>query len=189
MEHLFKGRTVCERANYLFWFLMARQSTEKYPGQRKKEKRDLFRPFRLRVIEDLYRRRFFESFGNCCFKCGMPEKVTQEIGAPPNLCIDHHIPMALGGHLVAGNLVALCRACNGVKLDQHPAEFYTLEELGRLQPLLASQCLLFQFSFDWNRWGEDRERYLLDIGVEPDTIYLAMHDENFVGYLGAGSEQ
>ena len=168
---------------------MARRSAEKYPGQRNKEKRDLFSPFRLRVVEDLYRRRFFESFGNRCFKCGMPESLAQEIGAPPHLCIDHHIPMALGGHLVPGNLVALCRACNGLKLDQDPAEFYTAEELERLQPLLARQEELFRFNFDWGKWSEDRERYLLDLGVAPEVVDLALHDEYFVGYVGTRSEQ
>lgn len=75
---------------------MARKSEEKFPGQRNKEKRELFSPYRLRVIEDLYKRRFFKHFGNCCFKCGKPEKPKPEIGAPPNLCMDHHLPMALG---------------------------------------------------------------------------------------------
>lgn len=168
---------------------MARRSAEKYPGQRNKEKRDLFGPFRLRVVEDLYRRRFFESFGNRCFKCGMPEKATQKIGVPPNLCIDHHIPMALGGHLVPGNLVALCRVCNGLKLDRSTAEFYTTEELERLQLLLASQQELFRFSFDWNRWSKDRERYLLDLGVDSGTVHLALHDEMYAGYVGTASAQ
>ena len=168
---------------------MARRSAEKYPGQRNKEKRDLFSPFRLRVIEDLYRRRFFESFGNRCFKCGMPEKLAQEIGAPPHLCIDHHIPRALGGHLVPGNLGSLCRACNGLKLDRDPTEFYTAEELERLQPLLACQQELFRFSLDWDKWSKDRERYLLDLGVDQHTVHLALHDEYYAGYVGAGTEQ
>lgn len=68
---------------------MARRSAEKYPGQRQKEKRAFFGHFRLRVIEELFRRRFFESFGNRCFKCGMPEKVVQEFGNSPRLCMDH----------------------------------------------------------------------------------------------------
>jgi hypothetical protein len=140
-------------------------------------------------VEDLYRRRFFESFGSRCFKCGKPEKATQEIGLPPNLCIDHHIPKALGGHLVPGNLVALCRACNGLKLDRSPAEFYTAEELDRLQPLLSSQQELFRFRFDSDRWSKDRERYLLDLGVDSDTVHLALHDEFYAGYVGTASEQ
>lgn len=97
--------------------------------------------------------------------------------------------MALGGHLVPGNLVALCRDCNNLKLDRDPAEFYTIEELERLQPLLTSQQCLFQFRFNWNKWSEDRESYLLELGLDPDTVYSALHDENFVGYVGMASEQ
>ncbi|MBX9720721.1 MAG: HNH endonuclease, partial [Candidatus Obscuribacterales bacterium] len=119
----------------------------------------------------------------------MPEKLAQEIGAPPHLCIDHHIPMALGGHLVPGNLVSLCRVCNGLKLDRDPTEFYTTEELDRLQPLLASQQELFRFSLDWDKWSKDRERYLLDLGVDQHTVHLALHDEHYPGYVGAGTEQ
>jgi hypothetical protein len=167
---------------------MARKSTEKYPGQRNKEKRELFRLYRLRVIEDLYKRRFFEHFGNCCFKCGKPEKPKQEIDAPPNLCIDHHVPMALGGHLVPGNLVSLCRRCNEQKLDAAPSEFYSLDELTRLQPLLDTQRDLFAFSFNWDKWRQDREAYLLELGVEQDTVRAALHDEYFVGYVGTGGD-
>ena len=168
---------------------MAVKSSEKYPGQRNREKRELFRPFRLRVIEDMYRRRFFESFGNRCFKCGMPEKAKQEIGAPPNLCIDHHIPMALGGHLVPGNLVALCRSCNNRKLDHSPADFYSAEELHRLQPFLLAQQELFQFRFDFDKWSEDRESYLLGLGIDPDTVHSALCDEDYVGFIGGISDR
>lgn len=148
------------------------------------EKRELFRPYRLRVIESLYKRRFFEHFGNCCYKCGKPEKPKQEFDAPPNLCMDHHVPMALGGHLVPGNLVSLCRTCNEQKLDKAPAEFYTVEELARLQPLLETQQELFAFSFNWDKWERDRESYLLEVGIDQETIQATLHDECFVGYVG-----
>jgi hypothetical protein len=168
---------------------MARQSSEKYPGQRNKEKRDLFRPYRLRVIEDLYKRRFFEHFGNRCFKCGKLEKAKQEVGVPPNLCMDHHLPMALGGHLVPGNLVSLCRDCNERKLDKHPTEFYTREELSRLKPLLDTQGCIFDFSFNWDQWEEDREAYLLAIGIDKELVNAALNDECFIGYVGTGESQ
>ena len=168
---------------------MSRKSLEKYPGQRNKEKRELFGPYQLRVIEDLYKRRFFEHFGNRCFKCGMLEKARQEIGAPPNLCMDHHLPMALGGHLAPGNLVSLCRKCNGLKLDRDPADFYSQEELERLQPLLDSQKRLFAFSFDGDQWTRDREAYLLAVGVDQDVVHAALHDEDFVGYVGKEEKQ
>ena len=165
---------------------MVQRSSEKYRGQRSKEKRELFAPFRFRVVEELYKRRFFEIFGNRCFKCGSPEKLKQEIGAPPILCIDHHIPMALGGHLVPGNLVALCRGCNGIKLDRDPAEFYTTEELQRLESLFEAQSELFGFNFDWNKWSESREKYLLELGVAPELVDKALHDEWYEGYVGTG---
>lgn len=164
---------------------MTRRSSEVYPGQRSKEKRELFRPYQLRVIEDFYKYRFFELFGNCCFKCGMPEKARQEIGSPPILCIDHHLPMALGGHLTPGNLVSLCRECNQRKLDKHPSEFYTLEELARLQPLLDTQQRLLDFSFNWEQWRQNREAYLLSVGIDKETVRAALHDESFIGYVGA----
>lgn len=165
---------------------LALKSLERYPGQRNKEKRDLFRPYRFRVIADLYKRRFFESFGNSCFKCGKQEKPIQEIGAPPHLCMDHHIPMALGGHLVPGNLVSLCRGCNERKLDRAPTEFYTEEELVRLQPLLESQREIFAFTFNFDKWGRYREAYLLEVGVDQVSVGAALTDECFIGYVGSG---
>jgi len=165
---------------------MARKSEEIIPGQRNREKRELFQPYRFRIIEDLYKRRFFAHFGNSCFKCGKLEKVKQEIGAPPHLCMDHHMPMSLGGHLVPGNLVSLCRGCNERKHDRDPVEFYSAEELLRLQPLLNSQHELFAFSFSWDKWEQDREGYLLELGVDEASVCAALHDENFVGYVGSG---
>jgi len=167
---------------------MATKSLEKYPGQRKKEKQSFFRRFMFRVIEDLYRRKFFSLFNNQCFRCGLPEKPAPEIGRPPLLCIDHHLPLARGGHFEAGNLVALCRPCNQQKLDRPPEIFYTPAELARLQPLLNAQQELFMFAFDWNRWNSDREGYLLAIGLTHEIVQSALHDENFVGYVGPGGD-
>ncbi len=97
--------------------------------------------------------------------------------------------MALGGHLTPGNLVSLCRKCNELKLDRHPADFYTQEELTRLQPLLDSQESLFAFSFNWDQWILDREAYLLGIGVAKEVVHAALHDELFAGYVGTGEGQ
>lgn len=168
---------------------MVRKSAEKYPGQRNAEKHKLYSPYRLRVIADLYKRRFFEHFGNRCFKCGKREKAAQEIGKPPHLCMDHHIPMALGGHLVPGNIVSLCRQCNAQKLDKHPSDFYTQAESARLQPLLDTQIELFAFSFNLEQWRKDREGYLLSIGIDESVVHAALHDEDFIGYVGIGNEQ
>ena len=164
--------------------VMARKSSEKYPGQRNKEKRELFSQYPFRIIDRLYKQKFFHLFDNRCFKCGKLEKSAQEIGFPPNLCMDHHIPMALGGHLIPGNLVSLCRRCNGLKLDRSPVEFYTQEELKRLQPLLESQEELFKFSFNIEKWKNNKEAYLLELGIEKEIVHAALHDEYSVNYIG-----
>ena len=163
---------------------MTRKSSEKYPGQRNKEKRALFSQYPFRIIDRLYKKKFFNLFSNSCFKCGKLEKTTQEIGFPPNLCMDHHTPMALGGHLVPGNLVALCRRCNGLKLDKSPIEFYTQEALESLQPLLDAQEGLFKFSFDVDMWKNDKETYLLELGIEKEIVHAALYDEYSVDYIG-----
>lgn len=97
--------------------------------------------------------------------------------------------MALGGHLVPGNLVALCRECNNRKLDQHPAYFYTQDELERLQPLLDAQRDLFSFSFNLDRWEQNREAYLLELGIAPEIVQAALKEEDFVGYVGTGENR
>jgi len=163
---------------------MATQSTEIYRGQRGKEKRRLFAHFQFRVIQDVYRARFFKLFNDKCFKCGRPEKPVPEFDKPPVLCIDHHVPMALGGHLVPGNLVALCRECNHRKLDRPPEAFYTVEELNRLQPFLDAQPKLFDFRFDGERWMTDRARYLLDIGVPDHIVEAVTNDPDHPHFVG-----
>jgi 5-methylcytosine-specific restriction endonuclease McrA len=163
---------------------MKKPSTEAYPGQRGTEKRKLFERFRVRVIEDVYRHRFFACFGDKCFKCGRPEKERQEIGTPPALCIDHHVPMFLGGHLVPGNLVSLCRDCNNRKRDKPPTDFYAEHELLRLKPLLEMQEELFRFTFDWDRWQDDRANYLIDVGVHPAVVRTVTTDEDHPHFVG-----
>ena len=103
--------------------------------------------------------------------------------------MDHHIPMILGGHLVPGNIVSLCRICNGNKLDQSPTRFYSEIELQALQPFLDQQEELFRFSFDWECWNEDREKYMLSLGIDSDTVYQVMHNPHHPDYVGTGSDQ
>lgn len=136
------------------------RSRELYPGQRKKEKYALFKCFYHPIIIDFYRKKFFELFNNQCYKCGQTGQ----------LDIDHHLPMALGGTLVPGNLVALCKHCNNIKRDSHPTDFYTEEELMKLQPLLDAQENLFDFKFDWKKWNSDSKGYYIYLGISPSLV-------------------
>ena len=163
-------------------------SKEIYKGQRAKEKRDLFNRFRFRAIEDVYRNKFFALFDHRCFKCNINEKSHPEIGQPPVLCIDHHIPMALGGHLVPGNLVALCRSCNNKKLDFPPEEFYTPDELNKLKSIFERQDDIFDFTFDWNDWNQDREGYLISLGVEHNLVHELLYSHEHPDYIGMPSD-
>lgn len=167
---------------------MKSKSTETYSGQRGKEKRNLFGRFRIRAIEDVYRQKFFNLFDNRCFRCGAKERPNKEFGKPPVLCIDHHLPMALGGHLVPGNLVALCRGCNNKKLDLHPEQFYTSIELERLQLILLRQHDIFSFAFDWEAWRHDREAYLISLGVDKRLAHDILSNPEHPDYIPPPSE-
>ena len=158
-------------------------SAEIYPGQRNKEKRRLFGRFVLRPIESHYKEKFFALFDSKCFKCKVLKEPVLH-GYAANLCIDHHLPMALGGHLVPGNLVVLCRSCNLRKLDQPPEVFYTARELELLQPLLDSQADLFNFSFDSDAWQQAPQAYLLGLGLSEDVVASAHFDEYDHDYIG-----
>lgn len=166
---------------------MNRKITETYPGQRGKENRELFKRFRLRAIEDVYKKKFFALFDHRCFKCGVKEKPDKEVGQAPVLCIDHHIPMALGGHLVPGNLVALCRRCNDKKLDLPPEEFYTPNEIERLTRILDQQEEVFSFTFDWDSWHKDRKGYLLDLGVDARLVQELLFNPEHPDFIGTAS--
>jgi len=163
---------------------MARnKSKEVYKDQRSKEKTELLKRFRLRPVADLYKEKFFALFNHQCFKCGVKEKPYPEIGKPPILCIDHHIPMILGGHLVPGNLVVLCRRCNNKKKDKPPQEFYTPQELAKLMPILEKQHAIFEFNFDWKYWDRDREGYLLSLGLDPKRVHEILYNEYDRDYI------
>ena len=159
-----------------------------YKGQRSKEKGELFGRFRLRAIKDIYTNKFFALFDHRCFKCDIKERPHKIIGHPPVLCIDHHIPMALGGHLVPGNLVSLCRRCNNKKLDHPPEEFYTKNELNKLKPFLSQQADIFAFTFDDDYWNKDRKEYLLSLGVEHALVNELLYNEDHLDYVGLPSD-
>jgi hypothetical protein len=141
---------------------------------RQKEKQALWGRFKLAVIAEIYRRKLLALFSDRCFKCG----------AQPPLDIDHHVPLLLGGHLVPGNLVALCRPCNNAKLDRDPLTFYSEEELNRLAPLLEAQEALFNFEADYEAWNNDKEGYLVSLGMSRQEAHAVFHDPDHRFYLG-----
>jgi len=151
--------------------------------QRSREKSQLNMKYGLRVIQDHYKRKFFALFENRCFKCGIKERQPYKQEGPPVLCIDHHIPIILGGHLVPGNLVALCRRCNNIKHDRPPEEFYTPEELDKLKPILEKQSDTLSFTFDRRYWNRDRKGYLISLGIEPQTVDELLNNPNHPDYI------
>jgi len=127
--------------------------------QRKREKQELFTQFINPQDINLIKQKFFSLFNYSCFKCGSKEL----------LDIDHHIPFKLGGHLVPGNLVALCKKCNNKKRDSHPRDFYTSKELSRLEPLLKEQIEIFKFKYSWKNRELSERRYVISLGIDPET--------------------
>lgn len=148
-------------------------SGEELRRLRTREKFELWRPYRYAVIADLYRKKFFSLFANRCFKCKIASYLE----------IDHHVPMVLGGHLIPGNLVALCPRCNNRKLDRSPAEFYSPEELENLAPILEREYSFFAFKFDWEFWNKDRKGYLLHLGVEVELVEEALNNPDNQYYV------
>jgi hypothetical protein len=134
--------------------------TKEVLRRRGKDKRDLFKPFVLGIVEERAKQKFFAFFGDACFKCG----------SPGPLVMDHHVPIVLGGRLAPGNIVALCRDCNNRKGDRPPEKFYAPAELERLRPVLDNQGGLFDFKFDQEAWEVDREAYLVSLGIEPEVV-------------------
>ncbi len=147
--------------------------------QRNKEKYELYKQFKVPVIAAQAKACLFALFSNSCFNCG----------APDELVIDHHMPQSSGGRLTPGNLVVLCKRCNGLKLDQQPVAYYSPEQLQQLQPLLEAQASIFAFRFDWSAWKQNREAYLLSVGVPADLVQKVLHDESHPLYVGYARQQ
>lgn len=159
------------------------RSSEAYPGQRNREKSKLFSPFRYPCVEDAVKRKFYALFEHRCFRCGRPERPEMLAGEPPILCMDHHVPMALGGRLVPGNLVALCRRCNEEKLDRDPSAFYSEEQLRLLQPILDRQAALFDFKFDREAFEHRPLDYLVSLGVAVELAEQLLSDPDHPDYI------
>jgi len=90
----------------------------------------------------IYKRKFFALFGNKCCYCGTPEQPPSS-GDWSVLCLGQYVPRGLGGHLVPGNLVSLCKSCVSKRRNQHPKDFYTTDQLEHIQPLLDKERDIF----------------------------------------------
>jgi len=147
--------------------------TEAVKRLRNQERHLLFKRFVLGVIEEQAKKHFFAFFGDACFKCG----------SSGPLVIDHHVPIVLGGHLVPGNLVALCVRCNNRKSDTAPECFYTKAELERLQEFLDGQHRMFEFVFDYKAWEVNRESYLLALGIDAGLVREVLNSPDHRFYV------
>lgn len=160
---------------------MAKQDELK--RERNKQRQAFYSRFRLRIIEDHFRRKIYRQFLDRCFNCGCEFAIDLAHHCPWDIAIDHHVPLARGGLYELGNLVVLCRCCNGRKHDKMPDEFYPADKLSQLEDILTEQRKLFSFEFDWEAWARDRTGYLASLGIEPDLIQLAFTNEYHKYYI------
>lgn len=135
-----------------------RLSAEEAKKLRNIDKRQLFGRFKLDVLAMAKRRQLDALFDVRCFRCGSVE----------SLELDHHVPQSLGGRLVPGNVVLLCRRCNLAKGERSPSSYYSADELQDLKPIFAAQLVLFDFRFNWTRWNNHPKDYLVSLGVDED---------------------
>lgn len=153
-------------------------STEAYVGQRKSEKNALRKYYVKEPIYEHFMKLAIAQFDSRCARCG---------AQPSKLDLDHHWPMILGGHLSPGNIVPLCRACNMAKRDKDPADFYSVDELERIQAMLDDQRKLMAFEFEKGRWyasEASRRRYLLAIGFDPELVETMYSDPEHPWFQG-----
>jgi hypothetical protein len=129
-------------------------------ARRNADKAALFNSFKYPVIAAIKKRQLMELFQRECFRCGAIE----------GLNLDHHIPQALGGRLVPGNIVLLCGACNRFKRAMPPERFYRPESLGALEPLLREQLKIFNFKLNFARWLHHPEDYLRSLGATEEEV-------------------
>lgn len=141
---------------------------------RGKEQNDFWwKKFKHPDVIAVFKGRLFELFDNRCFRCGSTD----------NLQIDHNIPHSHGGKLEAGNLVILCRKCNGSKGNIAPDIFYGERLFVRLQHLLDKENAIFDFKWDWAEFNLDRKRYLLNLGIGVETVERIFGDPDYRGYM------
>ncbi len=104
------------------WKLKNPEKLRQYSRKRKALKRNLMENYK--VADERFTRQLFS---NMCARCNRFN----------DLVIDHHYPLSLGHILERDNAVLLCKICNGNKNNKLPDEFYTKQELDRIEYILA----------------------------------------------------
>ena len=144
------------------------KASELFPGQRRQDRADFFRRYRVEIIWNHYRNKLISSFGGRCFACSNPN----------DLQMDHHVPLALGGKREPGNIVMLCAKCNQMKWDYPPDIFYSPDEICFLESLLPQQSELLEFTFDGDRWHDNPISYLGQLGISPLLLHEVSTNSN-----------
>lgn len=175
----------------------ALQDRHEKPLSRSQDKIHLQRMFVPDVLYYQFKRRFFFLFDDRCFKCGQrtawkctPEEDTNMGGVliQKQLVMDHHIPVEKGGKFESGNLVSLCKQCNGVKGANLPSAFYSDYEFGRLDAYLVAQEQLFPrgrryWDYDekeafFSSDNSERKRVLLREGVNEELVRCCLSSQD-----------
>ena len=112
------------------------------------------------------------------------------VAEPPPLDIDHHVPLALDmANLSAGDLVALCTRCNGIKLDRHLEHWFdSAPEHERLAPLLELQKTLLRISLRRGGLGERQDWLSNRWAVHPHEAWAVFNDLNHRHIHGGHAE-
>jgi 5-methylcytosine-specific restriction endonuclease McrA len=152
------------------------------------------KPFMLRVIENHFRNKLYGLFDYRCFNCSRLATLEsyrdmEDVPFYRGLDRDHHMPITLGGRLVPGNIVALCKACNSRKQETDPRSFYTAGKLAALRPIFARQAEALAFKFDPDGWSADRLAYLRSLGIGYRLVDQVLHNETHRYYVGVKADQ
>ena len=170
---------------------------------RSQEEYHLRKKFVPDVLYYQFKRRFFFLFEDQCFKCRKPAvwKCVSEddsymggVMLQSQLVMDHHIPFEKGGKFEAGNLVTLCKRCNGNKATTLPSAFYSEIELNELDQYLQVQEQLFP---EGRRYWPDadmelfmkadnqgRREILLKEGVNEELVRCCLQSQDHYYFCG-----
>ena len=181
----------------------AAEEKSERPMSRSQEKYHLRKKFVPDVLYYQFKRRFLFLFDDKCFKCGKPavwrcisedDPYMGGVLMQNQLVMDHHVPFEKGGKFEAGNLVVLCKRCNGNKGTTLPASFYSEIELNELDQFLLVQEQLFPAG---RRYWEDacieafvnadnrrRGEILLGEGVNEELVRCCLRSQEHYYFCG-----